>query len=48
MSQLICQIILALNSILGPGNHTQEAQQIYQAGAYHVQCGVVIIDTDEL
>ena len=48
MSQIICQIILALNTLLGVGNHTQQAQQIYSEGAYHIQCGVVIIDTDEL
>ena len=48
MSTIIYQICLALNMLFGAGNHTQQAQQIYQAGAYHCQGGVVIIDTDEL
>jgi hypothetical protein len=48
MSQIIYQIALALNLLLGSGNHQSEACSIYQAGAYHCQGGVVIIDTDEL
>jgi hypothetical protein len=32
----------------GGGNHQKEANQIYAKGAYEVQAGVVIIDTDEL
>lgn len=46
---IIYQIVLALNLFYGTGSsHTQQAQQIYAGGKYHVQCGVVIIDTDEL
>lgn len=48
MTSIIYQITLILNLILGGGNHTQQAQQIYSQNGYRVECGVVIIDTDEL
>jgi len=48
MSTIIYQITLVLNMLMGPGNHNALAQSIYAAGDYKVQCGVVIIDTDEL
>ena len=48
MSTIIYQIAIILNSLLGAGNHYAQAQSIYAAGDYKVQCGVVIIDTDEL
>lgn len=49
MSALMIQIVLALNLLLGnqPSN-TQLASQIMATGAYKTNCGVVIIDTDEL
>ncbi len=48
MSSIIYQITIALNLLLGGGNHQQEAAQIYSSDDYKVVCGVVIIDTDEL
>lgn len=48
MSSIIYLITLVLNMLLGSGNHQQQAQQIYNQSNYKVECGVVIIDTDEL
>ena len=48
MSNIIYQIALALNLLLGGNNHQQQACQVYQQGAYHIEAGVVIIDTDEM
>lgn len=48
MTNIFCQIIITLNLLLGPGNHTAQAQQIYTGHNYRTTNGVVIIDTDEL
>lgn len=48
MSSIIYQITLILNMYLGGSNHQQQAQQIFNQNNYKVECGVVIIDTDEL
>ncbi|HYV95135.1 MAG TPA: hypothetical protein VE978_25390 [Chitinophagales bacterium] len=49
MSTILCQIIIMLNLMLGNGNHTQQAQSIYNSHSYTTTSkGVVIIDTDEL
>lgn len=49
MANIIAQIIITLNLLLGQGNHTAQASQIYNNNAY-TSCngGIVIIDTDEL
>ncbi|MBX7107913.1 MAG: hypothetical protein K1X61_04625 [Chitinophagales bacterium] len=48
MSSIIYQITLVLNLMFGGGNHQMQAQQIYSQNNYKIECGVVIIDTDEL
>lgn len=47
MTSVIYQITLALNLLLGSGG-SQESQQACPQNSFTVECGVVIIDTDEL
>ncbi len=48
MAWIISEILLILNMLLGAGDHTAKAEEIYRNGDYKVCDHVVIIDGDEI
>ncbi len=48
MTNILCQIIITLNLLLGPGIILHRHKRFIQRGDYKTTNGVVIIDTDEL
>ncbi|MCS6991916.1 MAG: hypothetical protein RMK52_00080 [Chitinophagales bacterium] len=48
MASIIAQILMVLNMLLGAGDHSAKANEIYRDGAYTICDGVIIIDENEL
>lgn len=44
MASIIAQILMVLNMMLGAGDHSAKAEEIYRNGDYRICDGVVIID----